>query len=99
MCPAQRPRARAPAEPAPQVPQSYIDDNYPPGPLRSVINGMSSFLDEATKNVTDALRDAGMWDDTLLVLSTDAPLVKVPRKLLLLVLPNLAGAEQAARAA
>ena len=32
---------------------------------------MSTFLDEATRNVTDALRESGMWEDTLLVFSGD----------------------------
>ena len=53
-----------------QVPQEYID-RYPAGPLRTTINGMSLFLDESTKNVTDLLKARGMWENTLLVFSGD----------------------------
>ena len=32
---------------------------------------MVSYVDETTKNVTNTLRSAGMWDNTLFVWTTD----------------------------
>ncbi|EGD72429.1 hypothetical protein PTSG_00448 [Salpingoeca rosetta] len=39
--------------------------------LKSTFYGMISGVDEAVRNVTDALKAAGMWNDTLLVWTSD----------------------------
>eukprot|EP00927_Polykrikos_kofoidii_P049291 TRINITY_DN43369_c0_g1_i1.p1 TRINITY_DN43369_c0_g1~~TRINITY_DN43369_c0_g1_i1.p1 ORF type:complete len:569 (+),score=63.47 TRINITY_DN43369_c0_g1_i1:90-1796(+) len=52
-----------------QVPQEYVD-RYT-GDARTTINGMSSFLDESIGLVVKALRNRGMWKNTLLVFCAD----------------------------
>mmetsp|Transcript_468 Transcript_468/g.933 ORF Transcript_468/g.933 Transcript_468/m.933 type:complete len:570 (-) Transcript_468:290-1999(-) len=52
-----------------QVPRAYIE-RYPPGE-RTIINGMTTFLDEAIGNVTAALMRRGMWNDTLVIFCGD----------------------------
>jgi arylsulfatase I/J len=53
-----------------QVPPSYVARQRTTA-LRTMINGMTTFLDDAIGNVTAALKAKGMWDDTLLVFSGD----------------------------
>eukprot|EP00041_Stephanoeca_diplocostata_P018397 m.384793 g.384793 ORF g.384793 m.384793 type:complete len:419 (-) comp21000_c0_seq2:1029-2285(-) len=52
-----------------EVPQSYVDV-YPKN-LRTTINGMATFLDESVGNLTQALKQKGLWDNLLLVYSAD----------------------------
>lgn len=40
-------------------------------PLEQTFNAMVSVVDEETKNVTTALKAAGMWENTVLVWMTD----------------------------
>ena len=40
-------------------------------PKRRIYAGMVSVLDEAVKNISQHLKDKGMWDDTLFIFSTD----------------------------
>jgi arylsulfatase I/J len=42
-----------------EVPGEYVD-RYPAGPRRTLINGMSAFLDESMANLTGALRRTGL---------------------------------------
>lgn len=56
-----------------EVPQSYVD------PYKKTISdtnrrkfaGMVSCLDEAIGNVTNTMKELGMWDETLLIFTTD----------------------------
>jgi len=55
-----------------EVPQPYINqyssiDNKD----RQVYSGMVAFLDEAVGNITNALKKAGLWENTLIVFSAD----------------------------
>jgi arylsulfatase B len=40
--------------------------------LQRVFNAMISTVDESAKNVTDALKSQGMWDNTLFIWCTGA---------------------------
>jgi len=42
-----------------------------PRRARSKMNGMAAILDEGVKNVTDALKRSGLYDQTLLIISSD----------------------------
>eukprot|EP00105_Crassostrea_gigas_P003469 XP_011416316.1 PREDICTED: arylsulfatase B [Crassostrea gigas] len=55
-----------------QVPQQY-EDMYPNtmSKGRRQYSGMVSALDEAIGNITDQLRESGMYDDTLIVFTSD----------------------------
>ena len=57
---------QAPPEYVARVPPSVTNAN------RRTFGGMIAALDEAVGNVTDALRRAGLWDDTLLIWTTGA---------------------------
>ncbi|XP_002739678.2 arylsulfatase B-like [Saccoglossus kowalevskii] len=56
-----------------EVPDSYADaygkDIYDQS--RKLYAGMTSCMDEAIGNVTQTLKDRGMWDNTVVVFSTD----------------------------
>ena len=56
-----------------KAPQRYIDafNATIPHLQRRVFAAMTTTLDEGVANVTAALKRAGMWDDTLLIFSTD----------------------------
>jgi arylsulfatase A-like enzyme len=56
-----------------QVPQSYIDPYNATisDPKRRTFAGMLSCLDEGVGNVTDALREAGLEDNTLVIFVAD----------------------------
>lgn len=56
----------------PQEVPDLFADLYPDGiyPARRVFNGMSSVIDDAVKNITDALKRQNMWDDTLLLFTS-----------------------------
>ena len=52
-----------------EIPPGYVrttDD-----PVRQVINGMVNIMDEAVHNVTAALKEASMYDDTLILFTAD----------------------------
>ena len=54
-----------------QAPQFYIDQQAQINNTnRRIYGGMLGALDDALKNITDALKQYGMWNDTLLVFST-----------------------------
>lgn len=55
-----------------EAPQSFID-KYPATMQegRRTFSGMVSALDEATQNLTSVLTTAGLWEDTLLIFTTD----------------------------
>jgi arylsulfatase I/J len=44
---------------------------FPTDTKRSIFSGMVGFVDEATRNVTEALIAADMWENTLFIWSTD----------------------------
>mmetsp|Transcript_29351 Transcript_29351/g.32609 ORF Transcript_29351/g.32609 Transcript_29351/m.32609 type:complete len:530 (+) Transcript_29351:15-1604(+) len=57
-----------------QVPQEYVDryaDNLPVNINRQLYQAMVTFMDESIGNITQALKDKGMYDDTLIVFSSD----------------------------
>ena len=47
-------------------PYSYINDT-----IRQIYAGMITTMDESVKNITEHLKETGMWDDTLFIFSTD----------------------------
>ena len=55
-----------------EVPQEYLD-LYPSNMYskRRSMDGMASFMDNAVKNVTELLKETGLWDDTLVIFSAD----------------------------
>eukprot|EP00039_Didymoeca_costata_P030846 m.31698 g.31698 ORF g.31698 m.31698 type:complete len:644 (+) comp8339_c0_seq1:63-1994(+) len=44
---------------------------FPNDTKRAIFSGMVSFVDEAVKNVTEALKSSGMWENTLYIFTTD----------------------------
>lgn len=55
-----------------QAPRSYVEPyDFITDKKRRIYAGMLAALDEAVGNVTQALRDRGMWEDTIVVLTTD----------------------------
>ncbi|XP_065178011.1 arylsulfatase B-like [Sycon ciliatum] len=55
-----------------EAPQHYIDMcSDIAEPRRQVYCGMAKALDEGIGNITQALVEAGMWDDTLIAFTTD----------------------------
>lgn len=53
-----------------QVPQRYVDPSIPDGPRRN-FSGMVTALDEAVLNVTLALKETGLWNNSILFVHTD----------------------------
>lgn len=55
-----------------QVPAGYME-RYPEGQYwdQHIMNGMSSYWDEAIGNITDTMKRVGMWENTLWVMSGD----------------------------
>ncbi|XP_033733064.1 arylsulfatase B-like isoform X1 [Pecten maximus] len=55
-----------------EVPTQYSEPySHLPDYNRTIYSGMVAAMDEAVGNITAALRAKGMWDDTILVFSTD----------------------------
>ena len=55
-----------------QAPDEYIElHSHIQDEQRRIYAGMVTAMDETVKNITDALKEFGMWDDTLLIFSTD----------------------------
>ena len=62
-----------------EAPPAYIlpvENDAPPKPgqhggPRATMNAMGAILDEGVRNVTRALKQAGMWKNTLLIVSSD----------------------------
>jgi arylsulfatase A-like enzyme len=57
-----------------QVPWEYrkpYESVWPLNPKRQTYAGMLTAADEGIGNVTRALQDAGLWDDTLVIFTTD----------------------------
>ena len=57
-----------------EAPWSYVEPYarlYPADTRRSTFSGMVTYVDQAVANLTAALKDAGMWSNTLLIWTTD----------------------------
>ena len=54
-----------------QAPQRYVDMfNHIVDDNRRKYAAMAYIMDEGVKNVTDTLKKAGMWDNTVLIFSS-----------------------------
>eukprot|EP01064_Diplonema_japonicum_P008406 TRINITY_DN15861_c0_g1_i1.p1 TRINITY_DN15861_c0_g1~~TRINITY_DN15861_c0_g1_i1.p1 ORF type:complete len:522 (+),score=73.66 TRINITY_DN15861_c0_g1_i1:57-1622(+) len=54
------------------VPQSYLDRfSFISDPLRRIYHAMTYYIDEAIGNVTDSLKQNGLWDSTVVIVHTD----------------------------
>jgi arylsulfatase I/J len=53
-----------------EVPESYQDKSID-SKLRRIYHGMANCMDEGIGNVTQALKDAGMWEDTMVFFTSD----------------------------
>jgi arylsulfatase A-like enzyme len=57
-----------------QVPEEYLqpyNEFWPENKLRRTYAGMLTAADEGIGNVTRALKDAGLWEDTIVIFTTD----------------------------
>jgi len=55
-----------------QAPEGYIDKyDFITNKMRRVHAAMADIMDEAVGNITDAFKKAGLWENTLLIFSTD----------------------------
>jgi hypothetical protein len=54
-----------------QVPEEYLNASVPTHGSKQAYFGMTRFIDEGVKNITEALKAEGLWDNTLLVYSCD----------------------------
>ena len=64
-----------------EVPPIYLDPKCADDPNRQLYHGMTTALDDGIGNVTRALREAGMYDTTLIIFYADngGPLVTTGR--------------------
>jgi arylsulfatase B len=54
-----------------EVPHQFMDTNESEYILRRYYNGMTLFADEAIFNVTEALQAKGLFNNTIIIVSTD----------------------------
>ena len=54
-----------------QVPESYTEQyDFIQDEKRRIYAGMVTAMDEGIGNITNTLKELGMWDDTVLIFST-----------------------------
>ncbi|KAL9987458.1 hypothetical protein ACROYT_G001771 [Oculina patagonica] len=55
-----------------QAPQKYVDKySFIEDETRRTYAGMVDIMDEAIGNITEAMKNAGLWEDTLTIFTTD----------------------------
>lgn len=57
-----------------EAPWEYVSpfvDAFPGDTKRQIFSGMVSFVDDTVRNLTDALQETGMWNNTLFVWTND----------------------------